>query len=120
MKREERIMNKEALIKRKCPIHKVQLEYKGMEDVHTGGRGLEFLELIGSILLGFSIIAIRDLMVKRTTFDFYVCPICRYTIFVEEDSSTNNIEKDNGYREYKEKLKNVSQLLSEIKNLDSY
>jgi hypothetical protein len=114
-------MSKEKLIKRKCPIHKVELEYKGMEDVHTGGRGLEFLELIGSIFVGFSIIAIRDLMVKRITFDFYVCPICHYTILVEEDSSNNanNNTKYNGYREYKKRLENVSQMLSDIKKLNN-
>lgn len=28
---------------------KVRLEYKGIEDVHTGGRELEFAELLASI-----------------------------------------------------------------------
>jgi hypothetical protein len=115
-------MSKEILIKRRCPTCKLQLKYKGNEDVHTGGRGLEILELIGSIFLGYSVIAIRDLMVKRTTFDFYVCPKCHYTIFVEEDTSnnSNNNTKYNGYREYKKKLENVSKILRDIEKLNIY
>lgn len=115
-------MSKEMLIKRHCPNCKVQLEYKGKEDVHTGGRGLEILELIGSIFVGFSIIAIRDLLVKRTRFDFYVCPKCHYTIFVKEDTSNNgnNNTRYNGYREYKKKLEYVSKILSDIEKLNIY
>ncbi len=58
-------------------------------------------------------------MVKRRTFDFYVCPKCHYTILVEEDSSTINGTKLNGYIEYKKRLKNVSQLVSEIKKANN-
>jgi hypothetical protein len=93
-----------------------------MEDIHTGGRGLEIAEFLCSIFTGLSFIAIavRDLMVKRTTFDFYVCPKCHYTIFVEEDSSTVKGTKLNGYIEYKKRLKNVSQLISEIKKANDF
>jgi hypothetical protein len=114
-------MSREINGERLCPNCKVKLEYKGIEDVHTGGRELEILELIGSIFLGFSIIAIRDLLVKRTTFDFYVCPKCRYTIFVEEDSSpkAGNGETPYGYLEYRKRLKDVSELISEIKRVNN-
>lgn len=115
-------MRKEVRYERLCPTCKVRLEYKGMEDVHTGGRGLEIAELLASIFVGFSVIAIRDLMVKRTTFDFYVCPKCHYTILIEEDSSTigNNSTKRNVYIEYKKKLKDVSRLINEIKKVNNF
>lgn len=45
-------MSREIPFEAKCPTHKVQLEYKGMEDVHTGGIGLEVMELIGTFLWG--------------------------------------------------------------------
>lgn len=115
-------MRKEMQVERLCPTCKVRFEYKGMEDVHTGGRGLEIAEILASILLGFPVIAIRDLMVKRTTFDFYVCPKCHYTIFVEENSNSigNNSTKRNIYMEYKKRLKHVSQLTNEIKKANYF
>ncbi len=115
-------MSKDMQYERLCPTCKVQLIYRGMEDIHTGGRGLEIAEFLASIVLGFSVIPIRDLLVKRTTFDFYVCPKCRYTTFVEEDSNTtgNASTKRNVYIEYKKKLKNVSQLINEIKKVNNF
>jgi predicted nucleic-acid-binding Zn-ribbon protein len=115
-------MSKDMQYERLCPTCKVQLIYRGMEDIHTGGRGLEIAEFLASIVLGFSVIPIRDLLVKRTTFDFYVCPKCRYTTFVEEDSNTtgNASTKRNVYIEYKKKLKNVSQLINEIKKVNDF
>lgn len=61
-------------------------------------------------------------MVKRTTFDFYVCPKCHYTIFVEEDSSIidNDSTEHNVHIEYKKKLKMVSQLVNEIKIVNNF
>jgi uncharacterized protein (DUF2225 family) len=116
-----KIMSRQMPFEGECPTHKVQLEYKGMEDVHTGGKELEIMELIGTFFWGIPVILLRDLLVRRTTFDFYVCPICHYTVFIEDSSNNaNNATEYNGYREYKKKLKNVSQLLSEIKNLNSY
>ena len=113
-------MSREMPFEGKCPTHKVQLEYKGMEDVHTGGRGLEIMELIGTFFWGVSIMILRDLLVTRTTFDFYICPICHYTVFVEDSSNNaNNDTEYKEYREYKKKLNNVSQILSEIKELDN-
>lgn len=65
---------------------------------------------------------IRDLLVKRTTFDFYVCPICHYTVFVQEESSNNgnNAVEYKEYREYKKKLENISQMVSEIKKMSNF
>lgn len=109
-------MSREMSFEGKCPTHQVQLEYKGMEDVHTGGKALEVIELIGTFFWGVSFILLRDLMVKRTTFDFYVCPICHYTVFIQEDSSNkgNNGTEYKQYREYKKKLENVSQMFHEL------
>lgn len=42
-------MRKEMRYERLCPTCKVRLEYKGIEDVHTGGRRLEVAELLASI-----------------------------------------------------------------------
>ena len=111
-------MNGKTEYKRLCPTCKVKLEYRGMEDIHTGGRGLEVVELICSILTGLSVlaIAVRDLMVKRTTFDFYVCPQCHYTIFIEDVSvKVENDHKHNLYVEYKKRLNDVSMQLKDIK-----
>jgi hypothetical protein len=116
-----KIMNREMPFEGKCPTHKVQLEYKGMEDVHTGGKKLEIIELIGTLFWGIPVILLRDLLVRRTTFNFYVCRICHYTVFIEDSSNNaNNATEYNEYREYKKKLGNVSQILSEIKNLNNY
>jgi hypothetical protein len=112
-------MSREMPFKGKCPTHKVQLEYKGMENVHTGGLGLEIMELIGTLVWGVPVILLRDLLVTRTTFDFYVCPVCHYTVFIEEDSS-NNANDATEYTAYKKKLKNVSQMLSEIKKISNF
>ena len=116
------VMSTEIPFEGKCPTHKVQLEYKGMEDVHTGGIGLEIMELIGTLFWGVSVMILRDLLVKRTTFDFYVCPICHYTMLIEEDSGNNenNDTEYNEYREYKKKLENISQILSEIRVLNNF
>jgi uncharacterized protein (DUF2225 family) len=103
---------------RKCPFCKVELEYKGMENIHTGGRGLEAMEFLASIFTGLSIlaIAVRDLLVKRTTFDFFVCPKCRYTVFVEEsESSAKKTGNLNVYTEYKRKEQNVSNLIQDVR-----
>lgn len=42
-------MRKEMRYEGLCPTCKVRLEYKGIEDVHTGGRRLEVAELLTSI-----------------------------------------------------------------------
>ena len=102
---------------RKCPFCKINLQYKGMEDVHTGGRVLEIVEFLASVFAGLSILAIalRDIMVKRTTFDFYVCPQCHYTVFVEETGSKiDGDEQVNFYAEYRKTTKKVANLLNEI------
>jgi hypothetical protein len=111
-------MSKEIKSERLCPTCKLRLEYKGMEDIHTGGRGLEIIELLSSIFTGLSFlaIAIRDLMVKRTTFDFYVCPKCRYTILVEDSvPKADNGEELDRYLEYRKRQKEVLELISEVK-----
>ena len=103
---------------RKCPFCKVHLEYKGMEDIHTGGRGLEAVEFLASIFTGLSIlaVAIRDLLVNRTTFDFFVCPKCGYTVFVEESEiSATNSGDSSIYREYKRKEQEVSNLIQDVR-----
>ncbi len=51
-------MSREIQRERLCPTCRVRLEYRGMEDIHTGGRGLEIAELLGSIFTGLSFIAI--------------------------------------------------------------
>jgi Zn-finger nucleic acid-binding protein len=114
-------MSKKTEYKRLCPTCRVKLEYRGMEDIHTGGRTLEIVEFICSIFTGLSFLAItvRDLMVKRTTFDFYVCPRCRYTIFVEDvPDKTNNHVQNNLYIEYKQKLNEVSRQIRDIKSVN--
>ncbi len=110
--------NKVSPKARQCPFCKVKLEYKGMEDIHTGGRGLEAVEFLASIFTGLSIlaVAIRDLLVKRTTFDFFVCPKCRYTVFVEEsESGTKNGGDSNMHMEYRRKEQKVSNLIQDVR-----
>lgn len=116
--------NKVSRIVRQCPFCKVELEYKGMEDIHTGGRGLEAMEFLASIFTRLSIlaVAIRDLLVKRTTFDFFVCPKCRYTVFVEE-SETGAKKKSgdsNMYTEYRRKEQKVTNLIQDVRRKYNY
>ncbi len=117
------IVSREMVFERLCPTCNVQLDYKGIVAAHLGGRGFEIAGFIGSIFLGFPLMAIRDLMVKRTAFNSYICPLCHYTTLVmeEDDSSTTTDRtiKYNEYREYKKKLENVSQLFSEVKRFCS-
>lgn len=117
-------MNKNASPNvRPCPFCKVELEYKGMENIHTGGRGLEAMEFLASIFTGLSIlaIAVRDLLVKRTTFDFFVCPKCRYTIFIEEsESRKTNAGDSNIYMEYRRNEQKVSNLIQDVRRKYNY
>jgi hypothetical protein len=112
-------VNKGILFKRLCPTCEMQLEYKGIVDAYIGRRGFEIVELIGSIFVGFPIISITHLMVRRTTFNSYVCPLCHYTtLILGEDNLRTNTDSSircNEYREYKKKLENISQLFNEIK-----
>ena len=115
--------NKVSPIIRQCPFCKVELEYKGMEDIHTGGRGLEAMEFLASIFTGLSIlaVAIRDLLVKRTTFDFFVCPKCRYTVFVEEsESGAKKTGDSNMYTEYRRKEQKVTNLIQDVRRKYNY
>ena len=115
--------NKVSPIIRQCPFCKVELEYKGMEDIHTGGRGLEAMEFLASIITGLSIlaVAIRDLLVKRTTFDFFVCPKCRYTVFVEEsESGAKKTGDSNMYTEYRRKEQKVTNLIKHVRRKYNY
>ena len=108
---------------RQCPFCKVELEYKGMEDIHTGGRGLEAVEFLASIFTGLSIlaVAVRDLLVKRTTFDFFVCPKCRYTVFVQESKSgTKNTGDSNMYTEYRREGQKVTNLIQDVRRKYNY
>ncbi len=115
------VVSEGILSKRICPTCKVQFEYKGVVDAYIGRRGFEIVELIGSIFVGFLILAIRHLMVRRTTFNSYVCPLCHYTTLIMKDADTitdtDRSIKYNEYREYKKKLEIISQLFSEIKRL---
>jgi uncharacterized protein (DUF2225 family) len=116
--RNDQMNNKVSPQERKCPFCRVELEYKGMEDIHTGGRGLEAVEFLASIFTGLSIlaVAIRDLLVKRATFDFFVCPKCRYTVFVEK--SENGAKKtgdSNMYKAYRRKEQKVTNLIQDVR-----
>jgi hypothetical protein len=94
-----------------------------MENIHTGGRGLEAMEFLASIFTGLSIlaVAIRDLLVKRTTFDFFVCPKCHFTVFIEEsESGATNTGDSNMYMEYKRKEQKVSNLIQDVRRKYNY
>lgn len=108
---------------RKCPFCKVELVYKGMENIHTGGRGLEAMEFLASMFTGLSIlaIAVRDLLVKRTTFAFFVCPKCHYTVFVEEPKrGAKNAGDSNMYMEYRRNEQKVSNLIQDVRRKYNY